>query len=275
LRFLAEHPEAEDLKVTEIEVAYDPNATLRIRNYQDRREARGVCELTGWNSLQNFGEVYNFIHPPGTRTYRYLPLPLLLWAEEVAGEGRGLRPRFFPDLVSLDQVRSLLKRRARPVSLIVPLRRPAEIPGQGPREGRYGSMTIHEVTGDEQWAAIHDLYHLRRWDQWREPQGPMLRADVLAIEGSFQRLLQRVPLGLRGASMFHEASDQILSGPSAEGLGVYHQGFINLKYFLERDLPKELVRGFAAQFREQLQSDLSRNPRIHRMLEEFDEVFRR
>ncbi|MGH7830058.1 MAG: hypothetical protein ACREP8_07750, partial [Candidatus Binatia bacterium] len=267
--FLDEYPEHRDLEVTDVEIGVDPNTKIQVRNFAGEVEKRTAASLMGLDVLNNWEEVAQQIHPHGSRRYRHFPLEFLLWAERRLSGGGVVEPELMSEMPSLDELRDLLEAGRRPVTILPP-------GATQDVSGGWGSLKAHNNAAvDAYWMVTHDLYHLRRWNQFGPELGSALRQDMVYIYDSLKRALGAYPQSVQENYKIHEAQDQILSGPGFrdESSGNYQRVFSNLNLFFKEGLEPHLKDELVMAFRRHLAAELKDPPRREKILGEFDVGF--
>ena len=104
VEFLRLHPDV-DWSATEVITREDPTLPLRFTGFDGRVRSGSILNLMGVDHLYGNRELFEWMHPPGSRIVRLLPLHCLLWDEaRRAGDG-GVAIRFTARPSSFDTVR--------------------------------------------------------------------------------------------------------------------------------------------------------------------------
>jgi len=200
--FLREHPHG-DWSVTEVVTRRDPMLPSGLTTFDGKARTGSILNLLGIDHLYGNRELFEWMHMRGSKVVRVPPLQCLLWDEaRRAGDG-GVAIRLTARPSSLESVRGLLSKRARPVMLRIPKRR---------SDRRYGSMLLHEGAYDELKALHHDVYHVSRWNRVPAETRWALQERVAALYDGF---VASLPMELREDPLVVGACDELLSGPQA------------------------------------------------------------
>jgi hypothetical protein len=192
-RFESAHA-LESLEIVEIELTRDTHVTMISNAY-----------LEGSSPTRAFYDAY--IHPPGSCTWRYLPLQLLVFAALEAASETPVDIELTADELSLDDVRDLLARPhpARPLCVSC-------VPFQE------GGFAVHGGLIDGYQMTLHDLTHaivLRA--------RPSARAsEAVALYDALSSAVREDPPSSEARGPLDDVLDHLISGYDAPAAALAH-----------------------------------------------------